>query len=75
MGASETLRPDRWPDAMERWLPSGPAEPGTAAMPPLSCIRRGAVAPMCLSSHATDLPESASARTWNRSTCPGATHE
>ena len=55
MTAAEYGRPDRWPDAMERWLPHGAAEPGSAAMPSAYLLQRVRALPAaCLSvvSHA-----------------------
>lgn len=73
MTAAEYGRPERWPDAMERWLPRGAAEPGTAAMPSAALLRHGAVPPasMSIPSHAEILPEAGEAGIWNPSTRPG----
>ena len=71
MTAAEYGRPDRWPDAMDRWLPQGTAQPGTAAMPSLALLRAGAVPPMSISSHGENLPEADAPGIWNPSTCPG----
>jgi hypothetical protein len=42
---------------MKRWLPEGPAEPGTAVMPSLALLAFGARPAMSISSHAETMPQ------------------
>ena len=50
MTAAEYGRPDRWPNALDHWLPRNAAEPGTAAMPSLALMRHArALPPACMS--------------------------
>ena len=67
MSAAEQRRPDRWPDAMDRWLSDAGPQPGTA-MEPSSLLRAHGAIPIDCASHCGSLPALPIPVSRNRST-------